>query len=100
MNNKKQEDIEIIDFLYKHINSIIENDIATYHETTNKDLTLYEWFVTPHRIDGIPFHDFMMESNGAKGTVFGSDVKADHENNQIKSRFDLSNLHIQQYGNT
>ena len=100
MNNYKQEDIEIIDFLYKHMKSIIENDVATYHETTSKDLTLYEWFVTPHRIDGIPFHDFMMETNATKGTVFGSDIKADHENKHIQSRFDLSNLRVQQYGDT
>ena len=49
--------------------------------------TLYEWWVTPHRIDGLPFHDFMMESNANRGTVFGSDVKQ-----KAETRFDLSNL--------
>jgi hypothetical protein len=89
MNKNDHKDNEIIEFIHHHIKSIIENDVDTYHATTSKDLTLYEWFVTPHRIDGIPFHDFMMESNAAKGTVFGSDANIDHEGSQSKSRFVL-----------
>ena len=50
---------EILEFLVNHIQSIMKYDIETYHATTSADLTLYEWFVTPHRIDGIAFHDFM-----------------------------------------
>ena len=45
---------EIIEFLKKHLQSIQENDIKTYYETTGEDLTLYEWWITPHRIDGLP----------------------------------------------
>ena len=61
-------DHEIIEFLKKHLRSIQENDTKTYNETTAEDLTLYEWYVTPHRIDGIPFHEFMMKSNAARGS--------------------------------
>ena len=86
---------EIITFLKKHLQSIQENDIKTYNETTAEDLTLYEWWVTPHRIDGLPFHEFMMNSNAEHGTVFGAEVKA-----SSVTRFDLSNLHIQNYGDT
>jgi hypothetical protein len=86
---------EIIEFLKKHLHSIQENDTTTYYETTAEDLTLYEWWVTPHRIDGLPFHEFMMISNAEHGTVFGQEVKA-----KSTTRFDLSNLHIQNYGNT
>jgi len=86
---------EIVDFLKKHLQSVQENDTKSYYETTAEDLTLYEWWVTPHRIDGLPFHEFMMNSNAEHGTVFGQEVK-------VKSitRFDLSNLHIQNYGDT
>lgn len=86
-------DPEIHEFLLKHLNGIMKNDIASYHETTSEDLTLYEWWVTPHRIDGLPFHEFMMTSNGERGAVFGAEGAG-------KTRFDLSNLLIQRYGDT
>jgi len=84
---------EIQEFLLKHLGGIMSNDIASYHETTSEDLTLYEWWVTPHRLDGLPFHEFMMTSNASRGTVFGAQEKGE-------TRFDLSNLLIQRYGDT
>jgi hypothetical protein len=86
---------EIIAFLKKHLRSIQENDTQIYNETTSEDLTLYEWWVTPHRIDGLPFHEFMMSSNAERGAVFGAEGKA-----KSPTRFDLANLHIQSYGDT
>ena len=86
-------DTEVHEFLLRHLQGIMENNIAAYHETTAEDLTLYEWWVTPHRLDGLPFHEFMMTSNDARGTVFGAEEKG-------KTRFDLANLHIQRYGDT
>jgi ketosteroid isomerase-like protein len=86
---------EIIAFLKVHLQSIQDNDIQTYHETTADDLTLYEWWVTPQRIDGLPFHEFMMTSNAEQGRVFGAEGKA-----KSPTRFDLANLHIQNYGDT
>ncbi|MEY2818945.1 MAG: hypothetical protein RL275_2408 [Chloroflexota bacterium] len=86
-------DNEIHEFLLKHLQGIMTNDIASYHETTSTDLTLYEWWVTPHRLDGLPFHEFMMNSNAERGAVFGAEETG-------KTRFDLSNLHIQRYGDT
>jgi len=86
-------DSEVHDFLLKHLQGIMTNDIASYHETTAEDLTLYEWWVTPHRLDGLPFHEFMMTANESRGAVFGAEEKG-------QTRFDLSNLHIQRYGET
>jgi ketosteroid isomerase-like protein len=86
-------DSEVHEFLLKHLQGIMANDIASYHETTAEDLTLYEWWVTPHRLDGLPFHEFMMISNASRGAVFGTEETG-------KTRFDLSNLHIQRYGDT
>ena len=86
---------EIIAFLKKHLQSIQENDTKMYNETTAEDLTLYEWWITPHRIDGLPFPEFMMSSNAERGTVFGADAKG-----KSTTRFDLSNLHVQRYGDT
>jgi len=86
---------EVIDFLKNHLQSIQDNDMQAYNETTAEDLTLYEWWVTPHRIDGLPFHEFMMISNAERGTVFGVEGEG-----KASTRFDLSNLHIQNYGDT
>ena len=86
---------EAITFLKKHLQSIRENDAKTYYETTGEDLTLYEWWITPHRIDGLPFHEFMMSANEKQGTVFGAEGKA-----KSGTRYDLSNLNIQNYGDT
>lgn len=91
-------DKEIEQFLLEHLNSVRQNDLEAYHQSTADDLTLYEWWVTPHRIDGIPFHDFMMAENAKKGTVFGGESKPGEA--QTSSRFDLANLKIQRYGDT
>jgi hypothetical protein len=89
-------DNEIHEFLLKHLHSIQENNIPEYHETTADDLTLYEWWVTPHRLDGIPFHEFMMTSNANRGSIFGAEDKGQ----KAQSRLDLANLHVQRYGDT
>lgn len=91
-------DTEIYPFLLRHLQSIMDNDVNTYHETTADDLTLYEWYVTPHRLDGLPFHEFMMQENARRGENIAG--YASDPEDPINTRFDLANLHIQRYGNT
>ena len=86
-------DEEIHNFLLRHLKAIQDNDIPAYRATTAPELTLYEWWVAPHRMDGLPFHEFLMESSASRGTVFGSDAPQ-----QAETRFDVSNLCIQRYG--
>lgn len=100
-------DAEIEVFLRRHLNSVLENDLETYHETTHPELTLYEWWVTPHRLDGLAFHDFMMSENARRGAVFGveagsNETDAPNLNSPLagRIRLDLANLHIQRYGDT
>jgi hypothetical protein len=90
-------DPEVHQFLLHHLQSIMGNDLETYHATTHPELTLYEWWVTPHRIDGIPFHDFMMTENARRGAVFGEESDPTEK---TSTRLDLANLHIQRYGDT
>jgi len=87
-------DTEILEVLTRHLLSVQENDIPAYRETSSADLTMYEWWVTQQRIDGLPFHEFMMEANAKRGTVFGA------EGEPAPTRFDLANLLIQHYGDT
>jgi ketosteroid isomerase-like protein len=89
-------DDEVRAFLVEHLQAIQNNDVETYTKTTAEDLTLYEWWVTPHRLDGLPFHEFMMEANAERGAVFG----AEGEGQDSSTRFDLANLHIQRYEDT
>ena len=95
------DDPEVHAFLLKHLQAIQENDLAAYHATTGEDLTLYEWWVTPHRLDGLPFHDFMMSENALRGAVFGAEGEPGSSPEETPpTRFDLANLHIQRYGDT
>lgn len=87
-------ELEIHEFLLKHLKSIHGNDTDGYYETTHPDLTFYQWWVTSHRLDGLPFHEFMMQANAQRGTVFGA------EGEPAPTRFDLANLKIQLYGET
>ena len=53
---------EVWEFLHRHLTSIFSADWGTYEATTAADLGLYEHFVTPHRIDGLDFHKFMIDN--------------------------------------
>ncbi|MFO7664769.1 MAG: nuclear transport factor 2 family protein [Chloroflexota bacterium] len=77
---------EIWSFLDRHLHSVFTHDIETYRATTGSDLSLYEWFVAPHRMDGLDFHFFMIE-HGWSG------VESDF-------RYDLLEPRLQLYGDT
>ena len=91
---------DIRTFLEGHLQSIFDGDLETYHATSVEDLTLYEWFVTPHRIDGLPFHDFMIIEAGREDTSgIALDPKPDGASiDKERVRFDLANYHEQVYG--
>ncbi len=84
MENKTEE--EIWQFLDKHLQSVFMQDIETYKATTSDELSLYEWFVTPHRQDGLDFHLFMIEHAWAGTTG--------------DFRYDLLEPRLQLYGDT
>ncbi len=89
--------------LERHLQSILDNDIETYHATTVPELTLYEWYVTPHRIDGLPFHDFMMAESArpdTAGTALEPDPGAANAAKDLRQRVDLANYVEQRYGDT
>ncbi len=88
---------EALAHLHQHLQAVFDNDLEAYHATTSEDLTLYEWWITPHRIEGIPFHDFMMGGNKEKGTVFGAEVEGASSSKPAQTRYDLANLKVQTY---
>ena len=84
---------EIEPFLRRHLDSVFANDVTDYQATTAEELTLYEWFVTPHRVDGLPFHDFQMSEAAGRGGTFN-----DAGGSAVRYRYDLANLKVQHYG--
>jgi ketosteroid isomerase-like protein len=77
---------EIWGVLQRHLDSIFAGDSKTYAETTAKDLSLYEWWVTPHRQDGLDFHKFMIDNRWSGAGD--------------KWRYDLLEKRCQRYGDT
>jgi hypothetical protein len=93
------------EFLEKHLQGIFDYDLALYAATTVADLGLYEWYITPHRIDGIPFHDFLMTEAARAGAVPLTGEGLLHSTvppsgQPARVRFDLANYREQQYGET
>ncbi len=81
-----EEHQEIWDFLDRHLQSIFNGDWATYEATTAADLSLYEYWIIPHRQDGLDFHKFMIENRWS--------------GEGIAQRYDLFEKRCQPYGDT
>lgn len=77
---------EIWDFLDGHLHAIFNGDWGVYEATTAEDLSLYEYWITPHRQDGLEFHQFMIENR------WSGEPKA--------QRYDLLEKRCQRYGDT
>ncbi|MCS7059627.1 MAG: protein kinase [Anaerolineae bacterium] len=77
-------DQAIWDTLRRHLTSIFNGDAQTYAETTDSELSLYEWYITPHRQDGLEFHLCLVQE---------SVPPADHA-----VRFDVLEPRLQVYG--
>ncbi len=94
---------EIREFLERHLQSILDGDVHTYHATTVPDLSVYEWYVTPHRIDGLPFHDFMLEEARRADTAtlaLAPQAASGAPAEKTRMRFGLANYREQRYGDT
>jgi hypothetical protein len=96
---------DVRDFLEKHLQGIFDYDIEHYKATTADDLALYEWYIVPARIDGIPFHEFLMtEAARANATPLTGTGLMDNSAQQGQARprvrFDLANYREQRYGDT
>ncbi len=46
----------LLQLLDQNLQSIWQGDIETYKVTTASDVSFYEWYISPQRIDGIDFH--------------------------------------------
>lgn len=78
---------QVWEVVHRHLLSIFERDPETYEATTAEDLSLYEWFITPHRQDGLEFHSFMISHSAMHGSA-------------VEYRYDLLEPRMQLYGDT
>jgi len=94
---------EIRTFLEQHLQSIFDCDSEAYHASTIPELTLYEWYVTPNRIEGLPFHDFMMTEaarDDTAGLALDPNPETGQPEDKSRVRFDLANYLEQRFGDT
>ncbi|MCC7361139.1 MAG: nuclear transport factor 2 family protein [Anaerolineales bacterium] len=94
---------EIRAFLEQHLAGIFAYDVEHYRRTVSEDLGLFEWYITPHRIDGVPFHEFLMtEAKRAGAVPLVGDALQDGQRaaEPPRVRFDLANYREQRYGDT
>jgi hypothetical protein len=94
---------DIRQLIERHLAAIFANDIEAYHTSTVPELSLYEWHVTPNRIDGWDFHDFMMTEASRQDTA-GMALDPNPANGQpgqeVRVHFELANYREQVYGKT
>jgi ketosteroid isomerase-like protein len=79
----------IMAVLERNLQSIWDGDVETYRATTSDDLTFYEWYVCPQRIDGLDFH--LHELSVHRETVSGGGERVEHE---------ILNPRVQLFGDT
>lgn len=93
---------EVREFLEKHLQAIFDGDVDYYKATTAEDLGLYEWYIVPQRIDGLPFHEFLMteaaRTNAAPMTGAALAAGAERPSERPRVHFDLANYREQRYG--
>ena len=46
----------LLDTLHRNLQSIWDGDVDAYRATTAEDVTFFEWYISPQRIDGLDFH--------------------------------------------
>ena len=66
----------IFDVLDRNLKSIWNGDVDAYRATTAEDLSFFEWYISPQRIDGLDFH--LRELSVHKGVV-GDGGRIEHE---------------------
>jgi hypothetical protein len=66
----------ILEVLERNLQSILDGDVETYRATTSEDVSFYEWYISPQRIDGLDFH---LRELGVHREVVGGRGQVEHE---------------------
>ncbi len=82
----------ILAVLDRNLQSIWDGDAEAYRETTAEDVSFFEWYISPERIDGLDFH--LRELNVHRTVVTGGHGGS----NQV--RHEILQPRVQVYGKT
>jgi hypothetical protein len=87
---------QVWEVLHRNLRSIWDGDVGTYSATTAEDVSFYEWYISPQRIDGIAFH--LRELQVHKTVVSGGvDPSQDSES---RIEHEILQPRVQVYGDT
>ena len=76
-NTKPHLEPLLLDLLDRNLQSIWDGDKESYKATTADDVSFYEWYISPQRIDGIDFHLRELAVHGA--VLGGAGRRVEHE---------------------
>jgi hypothetical protein len=90
----------ILDVLHRNLQSIWDGDVEAYRATTAEDVSFFEWYISPQRIDGIDFH--LRELRVHRAVVSGdADRGEDGECRiEIEIEHEILQPRVQVYGGT
>jgi ketosteroid isomerase-like protein len=66
----------IMEILNRNLQSIWDGDVEAYRATTAEDLSFFEWYISPQRIDGLDFH---LRELGVHKDVVSGGGRIEHE---------------------
>lgn len=58
---------EVLEVTRQLIESVYRRDLEFYRAHATEDMSAYEWFIAPARIDGLDFHLHLMGAGGMVG---------------------------------
>ncbi len=84
---------QLLDLLDRSLQTIWDGDADAYAALTSEDVSFYEWYISPQRIDGLDFH--LREILVHRTTVGGADDTTD-----LHIEHEILQPRIQVYGDT
>lgn len=80
---------DLLEVLERNLQSIWDGDVEAYRATTAEEVSFYEWYISPQRIDGLDFH--LRELRVHADVVGDGEARVEHEILQPR---------VQRYGDT
>jgi len=62
---------EVLDALHIMLEAILKGDVETYRRHTAPDISSFEWYIAPYRIDTLDFHLNLLEQTARRGPQEG-----------------------------